>query len=75
MLRSFVGRVAEIHISELDSRCRHQPMSRGAVTDYQQMIGRGLRMAPVIVESMLDGERRSERMHEFQLAQEAMQEA
>ena len=73
--RSFVGRVAEIHISELDSRCRHQPMSRGAVTDYQQMIGRGLRMAPVIVESMLDGERRLERMNEIHMAQEALEEA
>jgi hypothetical protein len=75
LVRSFVDRIAEIHISELDSRCRHQPMSRAAVFDYQQMIGRVTRGAPVIVESMLDGERSSERMNEIQLAQEALEEA
>jgi hypothetical protein len=74
LMRSFDDRIGEIHISELDSRCRHQPMSRGAVTDYQQMIGRGLRMAPVIVESMLDGERSLERMNEIALAEQALQE-
>jgi hypothetical protein len=50
-------------------------MSRAAVFDYQQMIGRVTRGAPVIVESMLDGERSSERMNEIQLAQEALEEA
>ena len=75
MMRSFDDRIAEIHISELDSRCRHQPMSKAAVYDYQQMIGRCFRTAPVIVESMLDGERRSERMNEIRLTQEALEEA
>jgi hypothetical protein len=75
LLRAFSGRLAEIHISELDSSCKHQPMSRKAVTDYQQILGRGLRMAPVIVESMLDGVRIPERMKELHMAQEALAEA
>ena len=75
LLRAFSGRLAEIHISELDSSCKHQPMSRRAVTDYQQILGRGLRMAPVIVESMLDGARIPERMKELHMAQEALAKA
>jgi hypothetical protein len=75
IMRTFDDRIAEIHISELDSRCRHQPMSNAAVQDYQQIIGRCFRTAPVIVESMLDGKRRSERMNEIHLAQKALVEA
>jgi hypothetical protein len=74
LVRNFTDRIAEIHISELDSRCRHQPMSRGAVADYQQVLGRTVRLAPAIVESMLDGARKSERMNEFALAKESLAE-
>lgn len=75
LMRSFEDRIGEIHISELDSQCRHQPMSHAAVFDYQQMIGRGSHLAPVIVESMLDGKRINERMNEIELAQKAIKEA
>jgi len=34
---SFGDRIREVHISELDSFCRHQPMSNGAVRDYQRV--------------------------------------
>jgi len=74
LMRSFGDRIGEIHISELDSRCKHQPMSRAAIADYQQMFGRCLRDAPVIVESMLDGARRTERLNEIDLAQQALAE-
>lgn len=70
--RDFSDRIAEVHISELDSRCRHQPMTRRAMLDYQQVIGRTTRNAPVIVESMLDADRSSLRMNEIELAEEAM---
>ncbi len=75
IVRSFSDRIGEVHISELDSRCRHQPMSRGAMMDFQQVLGRGLRQAPVIVESMLDSHRTSLRMHEFEMAKEALEES
>jgi len=74
LARTFADRIGEVHISELDSRCRHQPMSRGALIDFQQVLGRGMRAAPVIVESMLDENRSSLRMHEFQMAHEALDE-
>ena len=72
--RAFSDRIAEVHISELDSRCRHQPMTRRAMLDYQQVIGRATRNAPVIVESMLDADRSSLRMNEIRMAQEAVEE-
>jgi hypothetical protein len=72
ILRRFADRVAEIHISELDSRCRHQPMSRGAVMDYKKVMSRAGRSAPVIVESMLDNSRSAQRQDELLLAREAL---
>ncbi|MFN0075876.1 MAG: hypothetical protein ACKVY0_05325 [Prosthecobacter sp.] len=72
IIRRFADRVAEIHISELDSRCRHQPMSRGAVMDYKKVMARAGWLAPVIVESMLDRDRSELRQNELLLAKEAM---
>ena len=72
LVRTFTDRIAEIHISELDSRCRHQPMSRGAVVDFQQVLGRTLSAAPVIVESMLDERREGLRMEELQMAHDSV---
>lgn len=75
ILRRFSDRVAEIHISELDSRCRHQPMSHGAVMDYKKVMTRAGRSAPVIVESMLGRDRIGLRQNEWLLAKEAMSAA
>lgn len=72
ILYRFADRVAEIHISELDSRCRHQPMSHGAVMDYKKVMARAGRLAPVIVEAMLDRDRVVLRQNELSLAKEAM---
>lgn len=41
--------------------------------DYRQVLGRGMRAAPVIVESMLDAGRCSLRMNEFEMAHEALE--
>ncbi len=73
IVRRFSDRIGEVHISELDSMCRHQPMSRGAVMDYRQVLGRAVRMTPVIVESMLDANRSGLRMNEYKMAQEALE--
>jgi hypothetical protein len=74
LIRKFVNSIGEIHISELDSSCRHLPMSGAAVKDYRQLLSRGSRATPVIIESMLDAHRTSLRMDEFQLAQAALEE-
>lgn len=72
LVRTFAQRIAEVHISELDSRCRHQPMSKGAVMDFRKILCRGVKTAPVIVESMLDTNRCSLRMNELEMALEAV---
>lgn len=72
IIRQFVGRIAEIHISELDSYCQHWPMSQHAVLDYH-IFAQSLHRCPhVIIESMLDADRTKLRMDEWNLAQLAM---
>jgi hypothetical protein len=72
ILCSFGDRIREVHISELDSFCRHQPMSNGAVRDYQRVAGCINSNAPVIIESMLGSNRAPLRMEEIALAEEAL---
>jgi hypothetical protein len=72
IISQFSARIAEIHISELDSWCQHQPMSAGAVKDYQNFASHFNSSLPVIIESMLEGNRASMRMDEFHLAWTAM---
>ena len=59
IISAFSTRIAEIHISELDSWCQHQPMSAGAVMDYQLFASLFDAKLPVIIESMLGGGRAS----------------
>lgn len=73
IVRQFAGRIAEIHISELDSRCQHRPLSAGAIKDYQRFSS-VLRGIPVIIESVLDGHHESQRLKEVELAKESMAE-
>jgi hypothetical protein len=62
-----------VHISELDSLCRHQPMSNGAVKDYQRIARLIGRNSPVIIESMLDSDCAPLRIEEMALAEEALE--
>jgi hypothetical protein len=64
-------RIAEIHISELDSHCRHLPLSWQAVLDYQKFAS-ALHNVPVIIESMLDQQHSGLRCQEVELAQSAL---
>ncbi len=73
IVRQFVGRIAEIHISELDSRCQHRPLSAGAVRDYKRFSS-VLRGIPVIIESMLDSQHECQRLKEVELARESLAE-
>jgi hypothetical protein len=71
ILDAFPDRLAQVHISELDSNCHHQPMSASAVKDYQALAGGWSADLPVIIESVLDGPRAGIRLHEARLAREA----
>ncbi len=66
-------RIAEIHISELDSRCRHLPLSWQAITDYRRFAS-ALHDIPVIIESMLYQDHGDLRGQEVQFAQAALEE-
>jgi hypothetical protein len=68
---SFKDRIAEVHISELDSRCRHLPLSKSAIVDYKQCAAR-LYGIPVIIESMLDEHHSGLREQEVRLARASM---
>jgi hypothetical protein len=67
----FRNRIAEIHMSELDSHCRHRPLSSQAIKDYRKFAS-VLQNIPVIIESMLYHDHRSLRQQEFELAQVAL---
>lgn len=71
LIRNFAERIAEVHISELDSSCRHHPMSNSAVSDYRSFVGKLHDDIPVIIESTLTDERASLRMEELDLADAA----
>jgi hypothetical protein len=72
LFEDFRDRIAEIHISELDSRCRHIPMSGRAVEDYQSLPWQRLSGVPVIIESMLDREGSTARRQELDLARQSI---
>ncbi len=74
MTNVFKGRIAEVHISELDSHCRHLPLSEQAISDYRRFAAL-LRSIPVIIESMLDRCHSNLRHEEIQLARTAMEES
>jgi Xylose isomerase-like TIM barrel len=67
----FKNRIAEVHISELDSHCRHLPLSSQAIMDYQRFAS-ALCNIPVIIESMLYKDQSDLREQEIQLAQAAL---
>ena len=71
IIREFVERIAEVHISELDSRCQHRPLSAGAVRDYYRCSAE-LRGKPVIIESVLDSQHEGERFNEIEMARKSL---
>jgi hypothetical protein len=73
LIQTFTDRIAEIHISELDSHCRHVPMSNQAVIDYKRFASCVGADTHVIIESMLDRQFESIRIEEFNLAQQAFE--
>ncbi|MDB5388097.1 MAG: Xylose isomerase domain protein barrel [Planctomycetaceae bacterium] len=71
IVKTFKDRIAEVHISELDSRCSHRPLSESAVTDYQYF-AQALENVPVIIESVIDHLHHSLRLDEVHLAEKAL---
>jgi hypothetical protein len=51
LLTTFGDRLAQLHISELDSECRHRPISPGAIRAYREIAGMIAPDVPVIIES------------------------
>jgi hypothetical protein len=72
LFEGLCDRFAEVHISELDSRCRHIQMSGRAVADYQCLPWNTLHGVPVIIESMLDHEDGEARLQELNLARNSI---
>ena len=72
IIKLFYNRIAEIHMSELDSNYRHRPMSDGAVSAYRKLAKCFHNHTHVIIESMLDKQPADIRMEEFRLAQLAL---
>ena len=72
IISRFSERIAEVHVSELDSSCRHRPLSWGAVTAYRRFSEYLASSAHVIIESSLDKVRSNLRMEELDMAEEAL---
>jgi hypothetical protein len=68
----FRNKLAEIHISELDSHCAHHLMSFTAVTDYRQLAAHFHSYLPIIIESSLQGVANEVRLNELLSAQSAL---
>lgn len=54
LLHAFSDRLAELHISEVDERCRHVAITRSAVRAYRSVAHQIPETVPVIIESMID---------------------
>jgi len=71
LLRAFGDRLAEVHISEVNTASRHDPISRNAVWAFQKVAHRIPLEIPIILESLIDiGQ--SELDVEVRLAREAL---
>jgi hypothetical protein len=53
MLRDFKDRLAEVHLSEINSACKHESISYGATLAYQQVASLIPEDVPVILESIV----------------------
>lgn len=53
MLQAFIGRLAEIHISEVDANSVHVPISSAAMLSYQRIASMIPKSIPVIIESIV----------------------
>jgi hypothetical protein len=71
LLKAFGDRLAEVHISEVNTASRHDPISRNAVIAFQSVAKYIPEDVPIILETLID-EGQSEIPTEMQRAREAL---
>ncbi|MBL8174718.1 MAG: hypothetical protein JNK48_08610 [Bryobacterales bacterium] len=54
LLRAYGGRLAEVHVSEVNTASRHDPISLNAVRAFQPLAPHIPASVPVIIESLID---------------------
>jgi hypothetical protein len=72
ILENFAEKIAEIHISELNSYCCHCPLSNSSIQDFRSVASMIKTEAPVIIESMFNADQYGLRIEEIQLAERAL---
>ncbi len=71
ILREFKDRLAEVHISEVNTSSRHDPISTSALQAFRSVAGYIPEHIPIIVESLID-QGQSDIRTEIESAQEAL---
>ena len=73
LLRAFGDRLAEVHISEVNTASRHDPISRNAVRAFQTVEADIPEHVPIILETLID-EGQSDIPTEMQRARVALRD-
>jgi hypothetical protein len=71
LLRTFRDRLAEVHISEVNTASRHDPISRNAILAFQLVAGHIPQDVPIVLETLID-RAQSDISTQLRLAQEAL---
>jgi hypothetical protein len=72
LLREFGSRLAEVHISEVNTSSRHDPISTSAVQAFQSICRYIPEVTPIVIESLID-EGQSDVLTELRSAREALE--
>ncbi len=72
LLREFGHRLAEVHISEVNTSSRHDPISTSAVRAFQLVSRYIPEHTPIVIESLID-EGQSDMLTEMKSAREALE--
>jgi hypothetical protein len=72
LLREFGHRLAEVHISEVNTSSRHDPISASAIRAFQSVSKYIPEDTPIVIESLID-EGQSDMLTEVQSAREALE--
>jgi len=71
LLEAFGDRLAEVHISEVNTASRHDPISANAVIAFQSVAKHIPEEVPIVLEALID-KGQSEIQREVQRAREAL---
>lgn len=73
LLRAFRDRLAEVHISEVNTASRHDPISRNAVLAFQLVAAHIPEQVPIVLETLID-QGQSDIPTQMQIAREALRD-